>query len=1049
MVFTSCFFRFIAGITVALTVLQISMPDAIAQSATVKEEEQLIKTYPFSDPSPVPVLTTKAVIYPYHRFEGYSTVGKDQSWKVVTLENDYIQVTMLPEVGGKVRGAIEKATGGEFIYQNDVLKFRNIAMRGPWTSGGIEFNFGIIGHSPATATPVDYLIEQHEDGSVSCIVGTIDLPSRTQWRVRVTLHPDKAYFETNSLWYNPTPTQQSYYNWMTAAAEVRPDLEFYYPGYLSLEHSGEAIPWPTDTGGRALNLYRNNNFGTSKSYHVVGAYHHYFGGYWHDTQLGFGHWADHQDMLGQKLWLWAQSREGGIWEDLLTDTDGQYMEFQAGRLFNQYSYNRNNNPITKVAFAPRTSDRWRELWFPFRSIGGMTDASPTGVMHVEKGENQVSIKVNALSQLEDTVVVSDGERVIYRKKLSLAPMDTAAVVAPLPSNANNLRVEMKRAGLRYDSKEQRLQRPFAAKATHQLSVADQQYNEGVAAMRQRQYTAAVAALENSIRAYPAHYRARVALAEILYQQGKYDRALEQVHTALAADTYNYDANYVAGIIYQARGEWNDALESLGVAARSPTYRIAANLQMAEVALQQGNLERAEAWAKQALDYDQRAIGAYQVLAVVYRTQGLADKASEVVDKILEIDPLCHFARFEHYLQDTTADRRSAFAAFIRNEMPYQTYLEIAMDYQKMGQQDAARAALKLAPDQPLVQLWLAYLYRDQPGKCQAYQQKALDQSPAFVFPFRRETLTALTWADQQQDHWKTKYYLGLTHWAVGNQKEAATHFTACEDEPDYAPFYLARAALLRTLDQLVIAEEKDLTRALALDENEWRTWHALIDYRDRQEQREEAETLAKKAYQRFPNSYVLGMDYAKARFHQKQYQAAAKVLDALEVLPNEGASEGRTLFEKVYLHWAMKQLQEQRYAEAVKLLKTSLDWPEHLGVGQPYDPETRPQHYLLAHHYQQQGKTDLAQQHQNEVVRFTGRQLERSPYDLLGVLTLRQQDKHEEADSLLAKMKTNGDGPLIKWAAAYASDEKTSPPTEKLVDKDAYESLRQLLQITE
>jgi len=81
------------------------------------------------------------------------------------LENKYVKVSVFPEIGGKVWGAIEKSTNNEFIYYNSVVKFRNIAMRGPWTSGGIEFNFGIIGHAPTTATPVDYSFKKIRMGA--------------------------------------------------------------------------------------------------------------------------------------------------------------------------------------------------------------------------------------------------------------------------------------------------------------------------------------------------------------------------------------------------------------------------------------------------------------------------------------------------------------------------------------------------------------------------------------------------------------------------------------------------------------------------------------------------------------------------------------------------------------------------------------------------------------------------------------------------------------------------------------------------------------------
>ena len=262
------------------------------QKASITVETREILTYPYSDPNPVPVLAEKkSEIYPYFTFNGYSLKGKMQKWKVVKLENDYVEVYVLPEVGGKVWGAIEKSTGKEFIYRNEVLKFRNIAMRGPWTSGGIEFNFGIIGHNPSTCVPVDYKTEKNEDGSVSCFVGSLDLPSRTRWCVEIRLPADRAWFETFATWINPTPLPQTYYNWMTAAARVTDDLEFAYPGIAEIGHEGEFGLWPVNEEGRNVAWYRENNFGSSKSYHVVGEYNDFMGGYYHKSDFGFGHWA--------------------------------------------------------------------------------------------------------------------------------------------------------------------------------------------------------------------------------------------------------------------------------------------------------------------------------------------------------------------------------------------------------------------------------------------------------------------------------------------------------------------------------------------------------------------------------------------------------------------------------------------------------------------------------------------------------------------------------------------------------------------------------------
>ena len=215
----------------------------------------------------------------------------------------------------------------------------------------------------------------------------MDLPSRTHWRVEVNLEPGRSNFKTKAMWYNPLPSTQAYYNWMTAAAFAQDDLEMIFPGNKYLKHSGEVKPWPIDNKDRNLTYYDNNRFEGHKSYHVVGQWKNFFGGYYHNDNYGFGHWSNHDEMPGQKLWLWALSDEGGIWEDHLTDTDGQYVEFQAGRQWVQYSPGDHINPITKAKFDPYVTDLWTEYWFPIKEPEGMNEASRDGVMNVELNDS--------------------------------------------------------------------------------------------------------------------------------------------------------------------------------------------------------------------------------------------------------------------------------------------------------------------------------------------------------------------------------------------------------------------------------------------------------------------------------------------------------------------------------------------------------------------------------------------------------------------------------------------------------------------------------------
>lgn len=205
--------------------------------ATFAEFKKTYLTYPFSDPDPIP---SSKKIYPYFRFDGFSNQPVEREWKVVLLENDYISVQIMPEIGGKIWTATEKRTGKDFLYNNGVVKFRDIAMRGPWVSGGIEINYGVIGHTPNTATPVDYLVSNNSDGSVSCFVSTFDLLTRTRWLVEVKLEKDKAFFTTRSFWFNGSGVEQPYYTWMNGAIPEGKSLRFLYPGTHSIGHGGEA-----------------------------------------------------------------------------------------------------------------------------------------------------------------------------------------------------------------------------------------------------------------------------------------------------------------------------------------------------------------------------------------------------------------------------------------------------------------------------------------------------------------------------------------------------------------------------------------------------------------------------------------------------------------------------------------------------------------------------------------------------------------------------------------------------------------------------------------
>lgn len=997
----------------------------VAQNkAIIKEETREMDTYPFGDPNPIPVLTGKAFkIYPYFTFDGYSQRSQKHPWKVIKLENDYLEVYITPEMGGKVWGAIEKSTGKEFIYNNDVVKFRNIAMRGPWTSGGIEFNFGLIGHSPATATPVDYLTRENADGSVSCIVGNMDLPSRTQWRVEIRLPKDKAYFETIPLWNNPTPVSQSYYCYMTAAASVADDLEFFFPGNQTLGHEGKVYSWPV-AEGHDLSKYANDNFGSNKSNHVVGTYDDFMGGYFHKSEFGFGHWALYNDMPGRKLWLWSTARDGAIWGDLLSDKHGQYMEFQAGSTFNQYLQGSYRSPIKEMPFNPGVTNQWKEIWFPVKEIGGLTEVSTMGVLHVKHENGQLQIGINALSNAHAELLVRSNGKVIAREEKNFKPMDVYKTSIALEENAPyDIWVDGMDLVHHSESRDL-LKRPFVTTLAADPSSASSLFQEGIQFKENRNYVPAKACLKRCLQQDPLYVEAMAALCELYYRSNMPDSGLYYANLALQLDTYHPAANYYAGITYQSQGDLRDALESLGWAARSMEFRSQAYSLMAGIELQLNNLALAKHYAHQSLDFDRFNFNALKTLAIVYRLNGEGNLAEQTIETLTSIDPLNHFADFERFLLTPSAENISLFKASIRNEFAYQTYLELAIDYYHLGQKSDAIQVLENAPDQPLVLIWKAFL-EENPLLLNDIAKK----SPAFVFPYRTETVAVLKWAVLKNDSWKFKYYLGLNLWGIQLQEEARELFAACRQEPDFPTFYLSRADLEKQIHPQQAL--KDLQTAYQLGQQDWRTSMHLIEAWMSGEDYKTAWALSKEATRKFPENYYLALQLSRVQLANDQYESCLKTLEKIHILPLEGSMQGKNVYEQAYVLLALDLMDKGKYKEAQIKLEKSKAWPENLGVGAPYEPDTRMQDYLEATCLEKLGEADEARNLRKAVLEFTQTHYaDNLPTfnDLFALAFLKQQGDTIEASSLIQKIKDvdQNINPMQKWVVAFYEKDTTT-----------------------
>jgi len=995
------------------------------QAAHIKEYDKIFTTYPFSDPDPV--ANPAAKIYPYFRYDGFTDKPVQKEWKVVELENDFIKLTILPQVGGKIWNAIEKSTGKSFIYDNHVIKFRDVAMRGPWTSGGIEANYGTIGHTPNCSSPVDYTTFIKADSSVSCVIGVLDLLTGTEWRLEINLPKDKAYFTTSSFWYNATPLEQPYYSWMNTGIKAKGNLQFIYPGTHYLGHEGEYNEWPVNKeNGKNISFYENNNFGMYKSYHVFGKYADFFGAYWHDDDFGMGRYAAHNDKAGKKIWIWGLSQQGMIWEKLLTDNDGQYVEVQSGRLFNQSADKSTFTPFKHKGFAPYSTDTWTEYWFPVKQTKGFVKANNYGALNIKNENGWLKIYFCPLQNINDELKVMDGDKMIYTKKLHLSTMLVFSDSVQLNISGKHLTAVLGENKLMYESSPTAgvLSRPLEMPPTFDWNAVYGLYVQAKEDIRERYYPAAEEKLKACLDKDPNYAPALVELASLQYRNLLYTEALVTAKKALSIDTYDPAANFNYALINIKLGNITDAKDGFDIASMSMEYRSAAFLELSKIYFREKAYAQAMDYAEKSLVYNQNNLGAYQVMAVIDRIENNEMKATAVLDKILSIDPLNYFARFERYLWHPSPVAEKNFLAFSKNEMPGETYLELGIWYHQLLLTEDAKKIFSISPQTTEVICWESFLTKKFFNN--------IHHDTAYALPYRAETAEILEALIKNNESWMLKYQLALIWWSRNNTAKAKALFTACGNQPGYAPFYAAKAALFEE------ETESNLLKAIALDKQQWRYPKLLGEYYILQLEYAKSLAVTEPYYKQHADNYIMGMLYAKTLLLNKKYQQCDALLTKLDIIPFEGAKDGRNLYHEAKLMQAISEMKNHNYKKALLFIDAAKTWPLNLGVGKPYQAEIdeRLEDWLAYTCYTNLGNTTPAQHALDAIVSFAPK-TENTVSNFLPANTLvtawalNKMNRKEEAVQLLDQWKKkNPNDKTAAWGKQVFENHNAVMPPE-------------------
>ena len=880
---------------------------AMAFSQTITVKDTVMATYPYGNPDPVPRI---GKIYPYWRFQDFSQKAVEQSWKMVVLENEYLRVKIFPQIGGKVWSIFDKTAGRELVYDNDVVKFREIALRGPWTSGGIEFNFGVIGHAPSCSSPVDWKTETKPDGSVSCYIGVMEMTSRSRWTIEINLPADAAWCSTRATWHNQTAEWQPYYSWANSAVETSDDFVLLYPAVNAIFHDGEIETYPINEQGVDISVLANQTYGQDKSYHMIGSHKSFFGSYYPSDDWTSMHWSSRDEKLGRKYFTWAQSEQGNIWVDLLTDNRPQYVEMQSGRLFNQNDFSSSTGtPYRQILFTPYGTDGWADYWFPCQGIGIADNVTFDGVTSVrEKGSKSI-LGIYPLRPYKGPVTVTDSDgKILYQSTLELKPTKTVNIsIKGTPA-----KVTLGKRIL-WTSDTQDIDRPQSRIKDYDTESVENLVMLSRDALGMKLYDAAEAYADQALAASPHNIDALNLKAALLYHRMQYSEAYEYSGKALGIDEYNPEAGYIGGLAAEKLGKEYDAMDRLEVAAIPDSrMRSACYTELSAIHFRRGDLEMSESYARKALDCNAKNINALMILC---RTGAQGTRAIE------EIDPLNHFPAAESLLAGEMS--ATEFAGTFQEELPWQDCMELALFYHSLGLDNEAAALLEATPGKNvLTALWAAYLKKD----CSAIDD-ALKCCMDFAFPSRAESAPMLEWAMKNSGSWKCRYLMALLKSSFRYSEEAAGLLKG--DDSDYAPFYAFRYSLTWNTE--------DLRKAFALESEGWRYRRLLANDLINRGQYAEAVTLLKDYYAANPENFQVGDALMDAYIGLGQFTDAENIIDNITYLPFEGQRGSHDKWRHIKLHLAAIACDNGEFDKALSLVDEALEWPARLGAGKPYD----------------------------------------------------------------------------------------------------------------
>lgn len=757
------------------------------EAVKIWEEQIIIPTYEVGAADKNPMFLESRVyqgssgkIYPYPTIEKIFDTKVDKTYQAVWLENEYLKVMILPELGGRIQRAYDKTNDYDFVYYNHVIKPALVGLCGPWLSGGIEFNWPQH-HRPTTFSPVDYILVEQEDGAKTCRVCDVDQMYGTKGEASFTLYPGKAYIEIKGQLYNRTSTPQTFLWWANPAVPVNDYTQSIFPPdvHAVMDHGKRDVSrFPIATGeyykhdySAGVDISRYKNIPVPTSYMAEKSDFNFVGGYDYQKEAGILHVADHHISPGKKQWTWGCGDFGKAWDRNLTDEDGPYIELMTG------VYTDNQPDFTWLK--PMEEKTFTQYFMPYKAVGAVKNASIHAIVNLEVIEDGIRIVAYGTQEYPTAriLLTYDGETVLDEMTM-LSPECTFETLLGI-----KVEDETKLTLMVLDGEQElisytplkkeipRLPNPAeASKDPAEIMTTEELYLTGqhIEQYRHATYRPDPYYLEG-LKRDAGDIRINNAYGLLLLRRGCLEAAEANFRKALERATwknpnpYNSEPYYNLGLVLLYQRKTNEAFDAFYKATWSNEQQEMSFYYLACIEAIRGNYMSALELAEKGLVKNTHNVKGRGLKTYLLRKLGRATEAKQAIAENLKVDSFDYVSRMEWAYLDAgnSEDVLAEVHKLARNF--HENYLMMARDYAEFGAYGEAVGTLDQCSEAwPMLYYYKAY-YQGLQGLAGSQEViEALKQaegcSTDYCFPNKLEDIPVLQYATEQNPEGGNAYY---------------------------------------------------------------------------------------------------------------------------------------------------------------------------------------------------------------------------------------------------------------------------------------------------